>query len=231
MIAVALVRSVAFYIVFYAGSVFCVLAALIASWFGPGSLMRLCDFWSHFHRACVRYLLGIRVRVEGDLPESGAIVALRHESFFEAIDLPTLLRRPAVFAKMELMRIPVWGRLGATYGLIGVERDQGARALRKMISAARHYQHKGRVLAIFPEGTRVPHGEAAPIQSGFSGLYKVLGLPVVPVAVDSGPLYHRWIKRSGTVTYRVGETIPTGLARAEVEARLAAAIRPVARSS
>ncbi|MCB2063748.1 MAG: 1-acyl-sn-glycerol-3-phosphate acyltransferase, partial [Novosphingobium sp.] len=62
-------------------------------------------------------------------------------------------------------------------------------------------------------------------------LYKVLGLPVVPVAVDSGPLYHRWIKRSGTVTYRVGETIPTGLARAEVEARLAAAIRPVARSS
>lgn len=229
MIAVAVVRSVAFYIGFYAGSVLLVLAALIASAFGPQSLMRLCDGWSRYHRFCATHLLGIRVKIEGDLPEGGAIVALRHESFFEAIDLPTLLRRPAVFAKMELMRIPVWGRLGATYGLIGVERDQGARTLRRMIAAARHYQDEGRVLAIFPEGTRVPHGEAAPIQSGFSGLYKVLGLPVVPVAVDSGPLYHRWIKRSGTVTYRVGDAIAPGLPRDEVETRVTQAINALNR--
>jgi len=225
MIAVNLVRSVAFYIVCYAGSVLLILVALVASAFGPGPLMTLCDSWSHYHRACARYLLGIRVRVVGDLPESGAIVAMRHESFFEAIDLPSVIRRPAVFAKMELMRIPLWGKLGETYGLIGVERDQGARALRRMIAAARHFQQEGRVLAIFPEGTRVPHGKAAPIQSGFSGLYKLLGLPVVPVAVDSGPLYHRWIKRPGTVTYRVGEVIPPGLAREEVEVRVAAAIQ------
>lgn len=225
MIAVNLIRSAAFYVVFYSGSVALVLGALVAAAFGPRALMSLCDAWSRYHRACARWLLGIRVRVEGQLPESGAIVALRHESFFEAIDLPMLIRRPAVFAKMELMRIPVWGGLGAMYGLIGVERDQGARALRAMIAAARQFQNDGRVLAIFPEGTRVPHGEPAPIQSGFSGLYKLLGLPVVPVAVDSGPLYHRWVKRSGTVTYHVGDAIPPGLSRAEVEARVAAAIQ------
>ena len=77
---------------------------------------------------------------------------------------------------------------------------------------------------IFPEGTRVPHGSKAKLQAGFAGLYKLIGLPVVPVAVNSGPLYHRFWKRSGTITYRIGEKIPPGLPRAEIEARVAAAI-------
>jgi 1-acyl-sn-glycerol-3-phosphate acyltransferase len=49
-------------------------------------------------------------------------------------------------------------------------------------------------------------------------------LPVVPVAVNSGPLFRGFWKRSGTITYRVGETIPAGLPREEIEARVHAAI-------
>ena len=93
-----------------------------------------------------------------------------------------------------------------------------------MIAAARAYLAGGRPLALFPEGTRVPHGATAPLQSGFAGLYKLLGVPVVPVAVNSGPLYHRMWKRSGTVTYRFAEPIPPGLPREEAEARVLAAI-------
>lgn len=222
---ISLVRSALFYVVFYLGSVFLVLSALVAFALGHEALRRVCDGWSNYHRLCTRVLLGIRVRIEGQIPSGRVLVAMRHESFFEAIDLPTVLYRPGVFAKIELMRIPVWGRLGSAYGLVGVERESGAKALRAMVAAARRLQGEGRILAIFPEGTRVPHGKAAPIQSGFSGLYKLLGCPVVPVAVDSGPLYHRWIKRSGTVTYRIGETIPPGLPRGEVEERVAAAIQ------
>jgi 1-acyl-sn-glycerol-3-phosphate acyltransferase len=77
---------------------------------------------------------------------------------------------------------------------------------------------------IFPEGTRVPHGSKPSLQAGFAGLYKLLGLPVVPIAVDSGLTYHRVIKRPGRITYKVGETIPAGLPREEVEARVHAAI-------
>jgi 1-acyl-sn-glycerol-3-phosphate acyltransferase len=217
-------RSALFYVAFYGGSVLYVLAAATARPFSSEWLLRICQGWSRFHRHCARTLLGIRVKVEGELPRGTVLVALRHESFFEAIDLPALLDRPAVFAKAELLRIPFWGPLGEAYGLIGVDRNKGARALRGMLAAARSHQEGDRLLAIFPEGTRVRHGETAPVQSGFSGLYKLLGCPVVPVSVDSGPLYHRWIKRPGTVTYRVGETIPTGLPREEVEARVARAI-------
>ncbi len=224
MVALHLIRSVLFYIAFYLGSLLFVLAALLLKPFSREVMRCICDNWSRYHRLCARLLLGIEVRLEGELPSQGALVALRHESFFEAIDLPALLPRPAVFAKAELLRIPLWGRIGEAYGLIAVERDQGASALRAMLTAARRHEREGRLLAIFPEGTRVPHGADHPIQAGFSGLYKLLGLPVVPVAVDSGPLYQGWIKRPGVVTYRVGEAIAPDLAREAVEARVAEAI-------
>ena len=90
--------------------------------------------------------------------------------------------------------------------------------------AAKALVADGRPLVIFPEGTRVPHGENRELQSGFAGLYKMLGLPVVPVAVNSGPIYHRLLKQRGRITYRFGEIIPPGLPREEVEQRVRTAI-------
>lgn len=217
-------RSLAFYVAFYGGSVVYVLAALAVLAIGRKPFLVVVRAWSRFHRACVTGLLGIRVVVEGALPERGILIALRHESFFEAIEVPGLVGQPGVFAKAELLRIPGWGRVAAAYGVVPVERDQGARALRAMIAAARRLVANGRPLAIFPEGTRVRHGSTLPLQAGFAGLYKLMGLPVVPIAVDSGRLYHRRWKRAGTITYRVGETIPAGLPRDEVEARVFAAL-------
>lgn len=217
-------RSLAFYFAFYLGTVVYVLASLVAAMFGPRALRWVVDGWSHYHRHCVRWLLGIRVRIEGDLPTAPVLIAIKHESFFEAIDLPCLLDYPSVFAKVELMRLPLWGRVAAMYGLVSVERDQGAKALRTMMAAAKVLTAAGRPLAIFPEGTRVPHGTEPPLQSGFAGLYKLLGLPVVAGAIDSGPLYHRAWKRPGTITYRFSEPIPPGLPRDEVEARVHAAM-------
>lgn len=217
-------RSLAFYAAFYGGSVPFVLAALLAAPLGQGPLRAVVRGWSLWHRGCMRWLLGIRVRHEGTPPQGPLLLAYKHESFFEAIDLPCQLPFPAVFAKAELMDIPLWGRVSARYGNIMVERSEGAKALRAMRAAALDRAGQGRPLVIFPEGTRVPHGQRPPLQSGFAGLYKLLGLPVVAVAVDSGPLYHRRWKQPGTITLRYGEEIPPGLPRAEVEERVHAAI-------
>jgi 1-acyl-sn-glycerol-3-phosphate acyltransferase len=218
------VRSLAFYAAFYlGGALFVIVAALLIP--APRPVFRWAvRNWAGWHRLCARWLLGIRVRVEGKLPEGPVLVALKHESFFEAIDLTRLLDNPAVFAKAELMQMPVWGLVGRRYGLVEVHRDQGAKALRHMLAAARAFSGEGRPLALFPEGTRVRHGEIAELKSGFAGIYKLLGLPVVPVAVNSGPLYHRRWKRSGTLIYRFAEPIPPGLPREEAEARVIAAI-------
>lgn len=227
--AADIARSLAFYPAFYGGTVILVLLALIALPLSQPAFRNTVRAWSRWHRWCMRMLLGIWVRIEGEVPREGVLIAIKHESFFEAIDLPCLLSNPAAFLKAELARIPLWGFASRHWGNVAVERTQGARALRAMRAAALERTAEGRPLVIFPEGTRVPHGTAPPLQSGFAGLYKLLGLPVVPVAVDSGPLYHRRWKRPGTITLRFGEPLPPGLPRAEIEARVHAAINALNR--
>ena len=218
------VRSLLFYAVFYLGSVYYVLASVLMVAVSPRHLRRFPDAWSRFHRGCMRVLLGIEVRETGARPEGSALYAIKHESFFEAIDLPNTLDFPVPFGKEELYRLPGFGRAAKAYGSVTVHRTEGAKALRAMLAEARTFIGTGRPLVIFPEGTRVPHGTKPPLQAGFAAIYKRLGLPVVPVAVDSGPLYHRWWKRPGTITLHFGEPIEPGLPRDEVEARVHAAI-------
>lgn len=221
---IAILRSLAFATFFYLGSVPLVIVSASTLLFGGRGLPTMVRAWTNYHRWCARWLTGIRVRIEGEYSSQPVLYAMRHESFFEAIDLPTLFDRPAVFAKQELGEIPLWGRAARAYGLVFIARHEGAKTLRTMVREARAFAAKGRPLVIFPEGTRTPHGERGTLQSGFAGLYTLLRLPVVPVAVDSGPLYRGFVKRAGTVTYRFGERIEPGLKRAEIEERVQQAI-------
>ena len=219
-----LLRNLAFYTVFYLGSIVVTSLALIVLPFSKAKFQYFVHAWSGLHRWAVVNLLGCELRVEGEVSDEPVLYAIKHQSFFEAIDAPTLLPTPGVFAKQELFRIHGWGQAGRAYGLIPVQREAGARALMGMIREARAIVAAGRPLAIFPEGTRVPYGQRRPLQSGFAGLYKMLGLPVVPVAVNSGPAYHHLLKKALPITYRIGEPIPPGLPREEVEARVLEAI-------
>jgi 1-acyl-sn-glycerol-3-phosphate acyltransferase len=218
-------RSLLFYVVFYGATVGFVLASVIAMLALPAAEFRkVPNAWSAFHRWCVIHILAIVVREEGPRPVEPALYALKHESYFDAIDLGALLNDPVPFGKEELFRIPGWGRAARAYGAIPVIRSAGAKGLRAMMAEAQRFAGSGRPLAIFPEGTRIPHGQRPPLRSGFAGLYKLLGLPVVPVAIDSGPTYHRWWKRPGAITIRFHEPIPSGLPREEIEARVHTAI-------
>ena len=220
-----LLRNLGYYIVFYAGSVLVTLAAFLTSRLDPRIFRACVHAWSGLQRWSVEHLLGCQVIVEGSGPlAEPALYAIKHESFFEAIDAPTLFRLPVVFTKAELFRIPGWGPAARAYGLVPVDRDAGAKALLTMLREAKAAAAAGRPLVIFPEGTRVPHGERRALQAGFAGLYKALGLPVVPVAVDSGPSYKPALKPRRPITYRFGEPIPPGLPRVEAEARVLEAI-------
>ena len=219
-----ILRSLAFYAAFYGGSAIYVLMAVIAVYVAPGIVAPISDHWPRFHRACLRWLAGIRVEVTGDIPPGPALYAYKHESFFEAIDLAAALNRPVGFAKQELFKIPGWGRVAAHYGMIPVARSDGAKALRNMLVAARRVTQSGRPLVIFPEGTRVPHGQKVRLKSGFAALYKALNIPVVPVAVDSGKTYAPLWKKPGVIHMHFGEPVEPGLSREELEARVLPAI-------
>jgi len=217
-------RNLLFALVFYGGSVVAVLWALLVAQ-RPAAARRLAKRWTRFHYWCAHRLLGIETRVEGAIPAAPALFAAKHQAMFETFELVRLLHEPAVVLKQELVAIPLWGRVVATYGVIPVDRDGSAAALRTILHAARAAVADGRSILIFPEGTRVLPGEQPALRPGFAGVYRAVGLPVIPVALDSGRLWPRkGAKRAGVVTIRFGEPIPPGLPRREIDARVHAAI-------
>jgi 1-acyl-sn-glycerol-3-phosphate acyltransferase len=223
---VNLFRSLLFTFVFYTVTMLAVVVALTSVLWGARGVRGIARWWANWHAWCARNILGIRTVVEGPLPRGPLLVAGKHQSMFETMELVRLLDWPGIIMKEELSRIPVWGRLARIYGLIAIDRAGGATALRSMVRDARQCASEGRPVVIFPEGTRVPPGESPPLQPGFAGLYRALDLPVIPMALDSGRVWPRkaFVRRPGVVTIRFGEPIPAGLPRREAEARVHAGI-------
>jgi 1-acyl-sn-glycerol-3-phosphate acyltransferase len=218
-------RNVAFAIVFYGVSLLIVLLVPLSALFGQRALVTYAMSWARFHRWCVRWLLGIRVRYEGPRPSGQVFYAGKHQSLMEPIELVVELGAPATIMRREFARIPIWGWAAKRYGVIAVDRAASSKALRHLMREAGAARATGRSVMIFPEGTRVKPGEQPELKSGFAGLYKMLGLPVVPIATDVGKLWPKGgLKRAGLATFRFGEPIPPGLPRAEIEARVHAAI-------
>jgi 1-acyl-sn-glycerol-3-phosphate acyltransferase len=210
-------RSVAPYVHAFRGKTFVV--AFPGELVTAGGLQVLAQDLSLLHA------LGIRVVVEGTRPTSPALYPAKHQAMFETMELQRMLGAPAMVLKRELANIPLWGWAVRKYGAIVVDRSASAKAMRGMMRDAQVAVGEGRAIMIFPEGTRVKPGETPPLKPGFAGLYRMLNLPVVPVATDSGLVWPRkGLKRPGVVTLRFGEVIPPGLPRAEAEARVHAAM-------
>jgi 1-acyl-sn-glycerol-3-phosphate acyltransferase len=221
----AVLRSLLYAVIFYTATLLCVLAGIVAALFGRRPTLAVALSWIDIHHWLAEHVLGIGTRVEGAIPPGPHLIAVKHQSIFETTEMVRLSNVPVIVIKRELGQIPLFGWMARRYGVIEVERSAGAKALRAMVAGGRSAIASGRPVIIFPEGTRVRPGESPPLKAGFAALYRALGLPVVPVAVDSGVLWGRgWTKRSGTVTFKIGEAIAPGLKRDEIEARVHAAI-------
>ena len=220
-----LLRSLLFALLFYPGTAVYVLGVIIFSPLGDRPVRAIVHGWSDYHHWLVHHVLGIRMEFDRPVPEGAYLIAVKHEAMVETIEALRMARTPIVVMKRELTQIPFFGWVTRRYGVIGVDREAGAKALRIMLAEAKKAAQQQRPVIIFPEGTRVPHGEQPELRPGFAGLYRALGLPVVPVAQDSGRLWTRgFIKRPGVIHFKVGDIIEPGLKREAVEARVRTAI-------
>ena len=214
MTVIAFLRTLVFTLAFALGSLIIVPLVLLTGWLFPRQLLfagpRLWAGWFYW---CARWLAGIRLDIQGEIPPGPHLFAIKHESPYEAIMTLWLFDRPAVVMKAELRKIPVWGAASDRQGSIWVDRAGSAPMLRAMMKAGLAAVRDGRPVVIFPEGTRVAVGATPPLAAGFAGLYKMLKIPVVAAALDTG-----------TVTMRFAPPIPPGLDREDIEARVHAAI-------
>jgi 1-acyl-sn-glycerol-3-phosphate acyltransferase len=166
------------------------------------------------------------VRGAEKLPQGPCLVASKHQSAWETFALIPLFRDPALLMKRELFWIPFHGWFSHKFEMIPVDRDKGPAALRRMLREARKRVADRREIIIFPEGTRRPPGAPPDYKTGVILLYEALGIPCVPVALNSGVFWPRRSleRRPGTIVVEFLDPIPPGLPKAEFLARLTEAI-------
>lgn len=174
-------------------------------------------FWVSFCLGWLRLTCRLTHRLGGleNLPAGPVIIASKHQSTWETLAFALLFPDAAIVLKRELLFIPIVGWAMARAGHIGVERGDGATALRGLVRQAKAAVAEGRSILIYPEGTRTPVGSQRPYPVGTAALYRQLGVPVVPVALNSGVFWGRrkFIKWPGVIDVEVLPAIPPGLDR------------------
>ena len=169
-------RSLLFMAIFYPGTLLFSIAGLLAGLVGTQPMRAVVHSWAEFHHWLCVHVLGVRSKYFGVIPPGQTLIAVKHQSMYETIEMLRLARTPVVVLKRELADIPLFGWITRRYGVIPVDRSAGAKELRAMLVQARQIAMSGRPIVIFPEGTRVRPGDTPPLRPGFSGLYTALGL-------------------------------------------------------
>lgn len=220
-----LLRSTLFNVVFFGSTFLLLWPATLLRLVAPGRVMPLAVLWARFVCASARLMCGIRFEVEGaeHLPSGAALIASRHQSAFDTLIWLTLVPKACYVLKRELRSIPLFGGLTQAAGMIAVDRAAAASALRGLVRDGERAITEGRQIVIFPEGTRSEPGKMLPLQPGIAALASRTGLPVIPVATDSGLYWGRraFRKQPGTIRILVRPPLPAGLKRDELMRRLA----------
>lgn len=219
-----LIRSLLFDCAFYLWTALISVVALPAMLVSRRATIWISELWAVVSLWLLRLIVGLSYEVRGrhNLPKGAVIVALKHQSTWETITLWVLLKNPAIVLKQSLAGIPVFGWYMKRGKAIVIDRDAGPKALKPMVAAARSAAAEGRPIAIFPEGTRTLVGVRRSYQPGVAALYAQLGLPIVPVALNSGLFWGRrsFLKRPGRVLVEFLPPIEPRLDRRHVMAEL-----------
>jgi 1-acyl-sn-glycerol-3-phosphate acyltransferase len=218
----AILRALAFHTGFFLGTAVLAIAGLPTLLAPPRWARWMGSIWGRFVLTWARLTTGITYRIEGTLPTSPVIFACKHQSAFETYLFPMICPNALFVLKQELLRVPLVGWYLNRSGQIAIDRKAGASAIRKLLVEARSRVRDGHSLTIFPEGTRVAPGASVPLQPGVRALYGSLGLPVVPVSLNSGVYWPRnsFLRRPGCVRVIIHPPIPPGLSRSDFEKAL-----------
>lgn len=181
-------------------------------WFRPFGV-----FWLRAMLWTARWIGGITWSIDGieHLPDRPFLVISKHQSAWETLALTEFFDMPAFVLKQELMKIPLFGVYLRKTGHVAVDRAGGMAALKQMTVDAKAYADEGRVIVIFPEGTRTAPGQSRKYHAGAAALYSELGLPCVPAALNSGLAWPKKLSacKPGHINLQFLQPFPPGLDR------------------
>ncbi|MBI5407577.1 MAG: 1-acyl-sn-glycerol-3-phosphate acyltransferase [Nitrospirae bacterium] len=160
-----------------------------------------------------RLFFPLRIIGSENIPEEGGvIIAANHLSY---LDIPLLgysinktrQRHADFMAKKELFAIPVIGFLFQKLSSFPIDREKVDRAgLREAVKRLR----SGRMVAIYPEGTRSRDGRLHAGKPGVGMIVRMSGKKVVPAAIqgtDKALPPGRWLAKPTPVTIKFGRPL------------------------
>ena len=156
-------------------------------------------------------LMGWNIQGVENMPAEGPVIlAINHISIWDPLVAASSLPRQVSFmAKEELFSIPVLGEILSKLGAFPVKRGQGdINAIRQSLAILK----EGRVLGLFPEGTRSKTGK---IQKGLPGMVLLMEkskASVVPVKVFG--TRHLLTKGWGNIAVVVGKPMTAQMLQA-----------------
>ncbi len=208
-------RSLVFQILFFLN-----MFGLIIIWL-PGLFMRrqvsqeLGRTWGRTNLWLLDKIVGLKIEWRGleNIPEGAVLVAAKHQSMWETFVLPIKFSDFSYILKHELIWLPFFGWYLLAAEQVAIDRAKGGKLMPQLVEKAKAIFAQGRQLFIFPEGTRRPAGAPPQYKAGIAYLYEATGVPVVPVATNSGLFWPKraFIIRPGTSVIEFLPVIPPGL--------------------
>jgi 1-acyl-sn-glycerol-3-phosphate acyltransferase len=220
---VTFIRSLLYSIWFYVTLVVIGLLAMPISAFSKPFTLKAISFFARAQAFGLWLFCGITMEVRGKehLPKGPGLIAMKHQSTYDTIAPFMFIENPAYILKKELLKAPVFGVYASRVG-IPIDRAGGAKTMRLMLAAAKKKAAEGSQVVIFPEGTRALPDAPADIKPGVVLLYNELGVPCVPVALNTGLVWEgsKFTRRPGKIIFEILPPIESGLKRAEFTERL-----------
>lgn len=214
-------------------SVTLVPAALIvmaAALFSRKNAFDLARLWARFILVLAGSVCGLKWREIGfeNFPTDGTpvLVLSKHQSAWETFWMfARVPHRVSFVYKKELHLVPLFGQALASLGMMAINRKKGQSAFEYFRTKGAEFIQKGWWIVLFPEGTRTAPGSVGKYKTGGARFAVSKGVPIVPVALNSGDFWPKNSigKKAGTITVSIGPKIETaGKTFEEVQERMTA---------
>lgn len=209
------VRSLLFFVLYnLMGIVHSLICLIVAPFQSFEQRYHFVNHWTRATMWLLRHLNGVHVEVQGleNIPRDRAVVVMaNHQSQWETFYLQLLIAPQATILKRELLWVPFFGWALALLKPIAINRSKSSQAIKTVLRVGKQRLDAGISVVIYPEGTRQPPGTLGRFNGGGASLAVHAGVPVLPIAHNSGDCWPaRSMKRyPGTIRLVIGRPIDT----------------------
>jgi 1-acyl-sn-glycerol-3-phosphate acyltransferase len=209
----ALIRSIIFYIIIFFFSIAQNTLGLMVGLFLPYELRYkfIITSWTASFIWLLKVICGVRYQVTGqhNIPGTPCLISSNHQSSWETFFLQSICTPQTQVIKRELLWIPFFGWAYSLLKPIAINRGDKQNARAQVLEQGSRYLNSGIWVLIFPEGTRNPPRQLGRYARSGAALAIQAGVPVLPIAHNSGHCYVNkgFIKYPGTIQVHIGQPI------------------------